>query len=128
MKKLRKMLTVALAAAMVTGAAVLPASATVYTDQELAKISNPDKGQREADGLVPEGDRETSYAWCMAARGDYVYIGTNKNIVGSVVDTLVEGLTAMGITADQAWALADVMMNGEIPRPTTTEGGQILRA
>ena len=127
MKKLRKILTVALAAAMVTGAAVLPASATVYTDQELAKISNPDKGQREADGLVPQGDRETSYAWCMAARGDYVYIGTNKNIVGSVVDTLVEGLTAMGITADQAWALADVMMNGEIPRPTTTEGGQILR-
>ena len=36
MKKLRKILTVALAAAMVTGAAVLPASATVYTDQELA--------------------------------------------------------------------------------------------
>ena len=42
MKKLRKILTVALAAAMVTGAAVLPASATVYTDQELAKVCSDD--------------------------------------------------------------------------------------
>ena len=127
MKKFGKILTVALAAAMVTGAAVLPASATVYTDQKVTKISNPDKGQREADGLVQEGDRENSYAWCMAARGDYVYIGTNKNIVGSVVETLAQGLIAKGLTEDQAWALADVMMNGDIPRPTTEEGGQILR-
>ena len=43
MKKLRKILTVALAAAMVTGAAVLPASATVYTDQELAKVCSADR-------------------------------------------------------------------------------------
>ena len=127
MKKLCKILTVALAAAMVASAAVVPASASVYTNQEVTKISNPDKGEREADGLVSEGDRENSYAWCMTARGDYVYIGTNKNIVGSVVDTIAQGLIAKGLSDDQAWALADVMMNGDIPRPTTEEGGQILR-
>ena len=127
MKKLSKVLAVAMAASMAAGMAILPASATILTDQTLTKISNPGSGPRDADGLVPEGDRETSYAWCIAARGDYVYIGTNKNIVGSVVESLTAALEAAGISEDQAWKLADVMMNGEIPRPTTTEGGQILR-
>ena len=127
MKKLSKVLAVAMAASMAAGMAILPASATILTDQTLTKISNPGSDPRDADGLVPEGDRETSYAWCIAARGDYVYIGTNKNIVGSVVESLTAALEAAGISEDQAWKLADVMMNGEIPRPTTTEGGQILR-
>ena len=48
---------------------------------KIEKISNPDAGEGQVDGLVEGGDRETSYAWAMAQRGDYLYIGTNKNIL-----------------------------------------------
>lgn len=46
---------------------------------KIEKISNPSAGQGENDGLIAGGERETSYAWAMAARGNYLYIGTNKN-------------------------------------------------
>lgn len=126
MKKTAKFLTVALAAAMLSGT-VLPVSAATLTQQKLDRISHPDNVERQADGLVEVGDRETSYAWCMAARGNYVYIGTNKDIVGSNVQTFMESLKDKGISEDQAWAMADVLFNGEVPHPATEEGGQILR-
>lgn len=126
MKKSGKLLTVLLAAAIAGGAAI-PVSARVLTDQNLTKISNPDAGERQTDGLVPEGDRQTSYAWCMAARGQYVYIGTNKNIAGSVVNSLSAAFAEKGVSLETAWSIVDAISNGEIPHPTTTEGGQILR-
>ena len=131
MKKITKLLTVALSAALLTSVAALPASATVYTDQELTRISNPNGYERQMDGLVPDGDRETSYAWCMASRGKYIYIGTNKNIVGGAVESAMDSfsaaLEAKGISRDSAWVLADFIFNSEVPRPKTEEGGQILR-
>lgn len=126
MKKSGRLLTVLLAA-VIAGGAAIPVSAKVLTDQNLTRISNPKGGERQTDGLVPEGDRETSYAWCMASRGQYVYIGTNKNIAGSVVTSLSAAFAAKGVSPETAWGLVDTISNGEIPHPTTTEGGQILR-
>ena len=91
------------------------------------KISNPDAGEGDADGLVEGGDRETSYSWAMAARGQYLYIGTNRNIVGSVADAFVKAMTEAGVTEDVAWGLINSMTNNEIPRPTTQDGGEIFK-
>lgn len=104
-------------------------STTADTNLKIEKISNPTSGEGEADGLVPGGDRENSYAWAMAARGEYLYVGTNKNIVGSIADTFVKALTSASdtITEDQAWMLINSMTNNEIPRPTTDKGGDIFK-
>ena len=97
------------------------------TDLVIEKVSNPDAGEGDADGLVVGGDRETSYAWAMAARDNYIYIGTNRNIVGSVADAFVNSMTSAGVSADLAWQMIDSMTNSEIPRPTTEDGGEIFK-
>lgn len=132
MKKAAKILTVALSAAMLTGTVSLsafPVSAETesLTNPSVIRISHPDNIPGQADGLVPEGDRETSYAWCMAQRGDYVYIGTNKNIGGMVIGAFTESLMAKGLSRQTILAMADVVSGGTVPHPTTTVGGQILR-
>lgn len=94
----------------------------------IEKISNPDAGVGDADGLEEGGNRETSYAWAMATRGNYVYIGTNKNIIGNVVQTFINTITtSYGISEKVAWGLVDNITNGEVPRPTTEEGGYIFK-
>lgn len=94
----------------------------------IERISNPDAGVGEADGLEEGGNRETSYAWAMTTRGDYVYIGTNKNIMGNVAQTFIKKMTSSyGLSEDAAWGLANSITNGEIPRPTTEEGGYIFK-
>lgn len=52
----------------------------------ITKISNPDAGQREVDGLISGGDRENSYTWRLAERGDYIYIATTRNIASSIIN------------------------------------------
>ena len=93
----------------------------------IEKMSNPESGEGEADGLLPGGDREASYAWAMAARGDYLYIGTNRNIVGSVAETFVQAMGSAGVNEDIAWGLINSMTNNEIPRPESDEGGSIFK-
>jgi len=94
---------------------------------KIEKISNPESGEGKADGIVPGGDRETSYAWAMTTRGDYVYVGTNKNIIGNVAKTIVDSLVAAGATEEMAWGVVNMATDGEIPRPTTTVGGEIFK-
>lgn len=100
---------------------------TLIDGTVVEKISNPDAKEGETDGLIDGGDRETSYAWAMATRGDYVYIGTNKNIVGGIANTFVQSMVSSGIPEDTAWELVNSMTNNEIPRPETEEGGQIFK-
>ena len=101
---------------------------TIYTlitwattnEMNLEKISNPEKGSGEPDGLEFVGNRETSYVWAMATRGDYVYIGTNKNILGNVVQTFIDTMTtSFGLTEDMAWDVVNIITDSEVPRPTT---------
>ncbi len=73
-------------------------------DFTMEKISNPTSEEGEADGLEVGGDRLNSYAWCMEQLGDYIYIGSNRNILyagttiidtqGANVDTLVDLISA----------------------------------
>ena len=103
------------------GADVVGGSFTV------TKISNPESGYRIPDGLIETTDRETSYAWCMTDRGDYVYIGTNRSFAGNLVNSAAAQMIAMGMTYEKVWDLVDVLTNGEIPRTQATDGGMILR-
>lgn len=122
MKKGMKGITAMICAAMLLSTTAV----TAFADGDsftLEKISHPENGEREADGLIPETDRETSYAWCMAARGKYVYIGTNKNITGDIINSFA----ASGLNQELLWSLSNVITNGEIPRPQTDCGGYILR-
>ena len=128
MNKWKKILTTVLAVSMLASVAAIPASAAVIeTDQNLVRITNPYGSEGDVDGLVPEGDRETSYAWCMASLGDYVYIGTNKNLGGMVAGNFMQQLLDAGLSEETGWAMSDVVSGGSVPHPTTTEGGQILR-
>ena len=125
---LKKSLAALLAIAILCSVVVMSAGAVQNQDDfTVTKISNPDRTYRMGDGLVNEVDRETSYAWCMADRGDYVYIGTNKNMGGLVADALVAAFETNGVDVETVWALGNVLTNGEVPRPTTEEGGYILR-
>ena len=64
----------------------------------------------------------------MATRGNYVYVGTNKNIVGNAVKTtFMNALIQAGGTEEMAWTIVDMATNGDIPRPTTTVGGEIFK-
>lgn len=94
----------------------------VPTNLEIEKISNPDAGEGEADGLIPGGDRETSYAWAMATRGEYVYVGTNRNVIGNVASAFVNAIMQSGATEEQAWAMVNLFTGNAIPRPTKTTG------
>lgn len=48
----------------------------------MKKLSNPTLGEGEADGLVTPGDRFNSYGWATGELGDYIYVGSNRNLVG----------------------------------------------
>lgn len=127
--KLRALLAIVLAVLMLFTTVAASAAEDVTGDAPytITKISNPDRSYRDGDGLVEGGDRETSYTWCMADRGDYIYIGTNKNIGGLVADALIAAFEANGVDEETVWALGNVLCNGEIPRPHTETGGYILR-
>lgn len=94
-----------------------------YTVQ---KISNPLAGEREVDGLVAGGDRENSYTWRLAMRGDEIYIATTRNIASALVNMYGSQFAAAGISLDTFWAMIDAVTNGDIPRNDANEGANII--
>ncbi len=71
------------------------------------KVSGPPAGAPgQTDGIA--GDRENSYAWSMEVLGDHLYVGTNRNVFGTM-------LTMGGFPVD--WAKP-----GPIPRPSDMRG------
>ena len=91
---------------------------SAHADDEytVKRISNPDSTERQVDGLIPGGDRENSYTWRMAMRGDYIYIATTRNIASALVNMYAPNFTASGMRLDDFWKIIDAVDNGDIPR------------
>ena len=126
-RKNRTMVLWMLAATFVASGSV---SAVAQTSDEanytITRISNPDCGERQADGLVAGGDRENSYAWRMALRGDEIYIATARNIASVLVNMYGAKMTSDKLTMDDFWALIDAVDNGDILRNDANEGANII--
>lgn len=92
------------------------------------KISNPTTGEGDTDGIILGGDRNNSYAWAMTERDGYIYIGTNRNILGGMCSQFAQMLAQYGMTYDQVWSIVDAISNGEIPRfDATKTSPQIIK-
>ena len=110
----------------ISGAVSTVAQTSDGADYTITRISNPDCGERQADGLVPGGDRENSYAWRMALRGDEIYIATARNIASVLVNMYGAKMTNDKLTMDDFWALIDAVDNGDILRNDANEGANII--
>ena len=97
------------------------------SDYTVRKISNPFHGEREVDGLIAGGDRQNSYAWRLAERGDEIYIATARNIASMLVNLYGEAISgAAGMSMDTFWAMIDAVTNGDIMRNDVNEGADII--
>ena len=98
-----------------------------YDGYTVTKISNPDRGEREADGLTPGGDRENSYTWRLAGLGDEIYIATARNIANALVNMYGSQISAAsGMSMDTFWSMIDALFNGDIYRNDVSEGANII--
>lgn len=118
--------------ALLMAVSVIPSIAAQTEDQteksySVTKISNPDAGERQVDGLIEGGDRENSYTWRLAMRGDEIYIATTRNIASALVNMYAGAFSEAGISLDTFWALINVVTNGDIPRNDANEGANIIR-
>ena len=97
------------------------------SDYTVRKISNPFHGEREVDGLIAGGDRQNSYAWRLAERGDEIYIATARNIASALVNLYGESICgASGMSMDAFWTMIDAVTNGDIMRNDANEGANII--
>ena len=97
------------------------------SDYTVRKISNPFHGEREVDGLVAGGDRQNSYTWRLAERGDEIYIATARNLASVLVNLYGESICgASGMSMDTFWAMIDAVTNGDIMRNDVNEGANII--
>lgn len=99
----------------VTAGAQADANVIYSNGYKIEKISNPTTGEGEVDGIIQGGDRNNCYAWAMTERDGYIYIGTNRNILGGMVAQFSEALVEAGISYEQMWDIINVITNGEIP-------------
>ena len=83
------------------------------TPPEWQKVSGPPETMAYsgvADGLSPGGDRQNSYAWSMDVLGDYLYVGTTRNVFALMVQQVPWG-----------GSLVDVTGSGTKPVPLPTD-------
>ena len=139
---MRKLLCAVLAVLLLVG--TLPASAMAldtvtreYEDQSFSKISNPTAGPGTPDGINTNditgyaANRLNSYAWAVASRGDYIYIGTNRNLFGSAFNALGEHLRKQNptLSQDKLNILLGLFSGGDVPMDNSEESyiPQIIR-
>lgn len=128
---MKKRIISVLLALLMLSMTVIPAVSAAETERastpySVTKISNPDRGEREVDGLIEGGDRENSYTWRLAMRGDEIYIATTRNIASALVNMYGGAFSAAGIDINTFWSLIDVVTNGDIPRNDVSEGANII--
>ena len=96
-------------------------SKTLKTEKYIIrKLSNPTKGEGKADGLIPNGDRTNGYAWAMAESNNYIYIGSNRNIIFP----LIKGIFNEGNLAE---IITNILFKGDIPTDSTDNAAKIFR-
>ena len=122
-KKLTRLLAAVLAVIMLVSLMSVSAFAaqktrshldgTAYT---LEKVSNPDRGEKEIDGLMPGGDRASSYCWAMAENDGYLYIGTWANGLWQMVEAIASTGNSLGagLDRDMIESLAALITHGEV--------------
>ena len=94
---------------------------------QVVKISNPDRGEGEIDGLLPGGARENSYTWRLAGRGDEIFIATARNIGNALVNMYGSMFAASGaFSIETFWTLINAVSNGDLPNDASTEGANII--
>lgn len=127
MRKHNRLISLALALVMVLS--LIPgASAVTYSDASGAyvveKISHPDNELGTADGIVDyvsdgvvsaqdqgQGDRGQNYAWSAVGYGDYMYIGTCYNAMGSTL-TFMDSVLGHDFDSETMEAMLNVLFNG----------------
>ena len=112
---MKRLLSIVLAVVMVLSVAVgVSAQSTnpVYNCENgytATKISLPESGVGEADGLV--GDRSQNYAWSSVGYGDYVYVGTSFGVVYTALKVIAN---AKGMDFAQLKLIIDCLYNGKL--------------
>lgn len=116
----------AMACSTIVGASA-DAVFTASSGDTVTRITNPDGQPGDTDGII--GDRELGYGWSVAERDGYLYIGGWRNTVGAVIKLYLESaLVASGkMDSDTVWKLVDIFTNSEVPRPTTTNAGVLIK-
>ena len=86
------------------------------SEYTLEKVSNPDRGEGEVDGLLAGGDRASSYCWAMAENNGHLYIGTWANGLWQMVVAIAGGANGLGanLTDEEVKSLAALITNGEV--------------
>lgn len=93
---------------------------------KIEKITNPTKGEGDVDGIIQGGDRNNCYAWAMTERDGFLYIGTNRNILGGMIAQFAQAMTQAGLTYDQVWDIVNVITNGEVPAFSAQESRPMI--
>ncbi len=129
MKKFKRILSIVLAVSVLLG---LATGTFAYEGKvkynsgsyEITKISHPDKGLGEVDGIVDyvgegavsakdngQGDRGQNYAWSAIDYGDCVYVSTNYNSLGLTLG-FMDSVLGNDFDPAEMNATLDVMFNG----------------
>ena len=131
-KNSKKLLCVLLSVLMLSGLVISSAAfngAVTYSSQSgkytATKISHPDKGLCEIDGIVDyvgggitaatdmgQGARGQNYSWSAIGVGDYVYVATCYNAMGQTLD-FMDSVLGNSFDKSQMQAALDVMFHGD---------------
>lgn len=86
----------------------------------IQKLSNPTKGEKEADGFNSAVDRRNGYAWAMAESKNYIYIGSNRNIIFSLIKSIF-------ILGNFAETITDLIFEDDVSTETLDNSAEIFR-
>ena len=96
-----------------------------YGSYTFTKISNPASGERQPDGINTNdltgfpANRLNSYAWAVASRGNYIYIGTNRTLFGASLNSVAKSIADQNpdtlFTKELLNNAVDLITGGDVP-------------